>query len=681
MCGIFAYIGNRSVLRLLLSALHRLEYRGYDSAGIAIHKGNEIHITKKAGRVQVLEDACSGLDAQLSECHLGIAHTRWATHGKPCDVNAHPHSSMNGQVVLIHNGIIENYASLKSELMSKGYKFVSETDTEVLCNLISDMRSQLGDKVSWVTVVSNALSLVVGTYGLVVMVRDDPDLLIAARKGSPLVMGIGDEPGEFLFASDGSALVAHTKNVVYLNDFDIVECRRSGYKHRKCKPAQERPLWIPPLPRQISSSDETSSHSSHPVETLDLSLEQIEKGGYKHFMLKEICDQPNSISNTLRGRIHRNQHMGGIDERSPVVDSPLVDLPRKSQTDIQWGIRLGGLDTLIGDTTALNCLLSSKRIILLACGTSWHAALLGRYIIEQAADIETSVEYASEFRYRDPIVRSDDVCIAVSQSGETADTLEAIRVARKKGARAILGVVNVVGSSIARETDAGIYLHAGPEIGVASTKAFTSQVMVLCMLASHLGLRNKKLSSEKFSAFCSSAFEFPQLLEGFILSIREKMHSLAHYFRHASNFLFLGRGLQFPVALEAALKLKEISYIHAEGYPAAEMKHGPIALIDRMMPVVAIALKSDPIYEKVRSNIEEVKARSGELLIVAEEGDDSLDNFASLPSFIIKVPRVHPFLQSLVTIVPLQLLCYYIADLRGCAIDNPRNLAKSVTVE
>jgi glutamine---fructose-6-phosphate transaminase (isomerizing) len=682
MCGIFAYIGNRQVLELLLKALQRLEYRGYDSAGVGIHQGEAIKIQKKIGKVANLATACGGHTNPEFKGTMGLSHTRWATHGKPSDENSHPHFSEDRSIVVVHNGIIENYASLKQDLKNKGYYFTSETDTELLAHLVADVRKQLGPEASWAVVVSSALALVTGTYGLVFMFQDDPDLLIGARKGSPLLLGVSD--GQYYLASDGSAIVEHTKDVVYLRDGELAEIRRGGYRLRN----------IEILGASRMSIDE---FVSNPLCKLELSLEQIEKGGYKHFMLKEIIDQPNSIKNTIRGRLYEvNPSTAGhaltdeqVGSETPLntkscvannVDPTLT--PQSAAIQSRFGIRLGGLMQVIKSTgkTALESISSARKIVIVACGTSWHSGLIGEYLIEQFARVDVEVEYASEFRYRNPLITADDCIIAISQSGETADTLEAIRIAKKVGALTI-GIVNVVGSTIARETDAGIYLHAGPEIGVASTKAFTAQVMVLTLLAMRMAVQKKTISEQMFNHVSEQMNDLPQYIAHVIETTAPQVKKISKYFRHAQNFLFLGRGIHFPVALEAALKLKEISYIHAEGYPAAEMKHGPIALIDHMMPVVVIAPKSDPIYDKIRANIEEVKARNGELIIITEEGNHELDSFAADEQFVIRVPTVDTALQPLVAIIPLQLLSYYVADLRGCSIDQPRNLAKSVTVE
>jgi glucosamine--fructose-6-phosphate aminotransferase (isomerizing) len=675
MCGIFAYIGDKQVLELVLVALKRMEYRGYDSAGVAIHNDNALNVVKKCGKVQNLVQACNGLATSTMSGTMGIGHTRWATHGAPSDHNSHPHFSEDKSIMVCHNGIVENYMTIKQDLKNKGHKFTSDTDTELLAHLVQDVRRQMGPEPSWAQVVACALNLVTGTYGVVFMFADDADLLIGARKGSPLILGIGE--GQFILASDASAIVEHTQDVIYIRDGELTELRRGGYRIRN----------ISVLAAGLSDDQV----AENPLVKLELNLEQIEKGGFKHFMLKEILDQPNCIRNTMRGRLY---HINDLASR--LVTDPIVgdETPKRpiSQTNSPngsnlvplegaWGIRLGGLQSKVRSTgkTALETIASAKRIIIAACGTSWHSGLIGEYLIEGLARIPVEVEYASEFRYRTPIIYPEDVVIAISQSGETADTLEAVRIAKKYGALAI-GIVNVVGSTIARETDAGIYLHAGPEIGVASTKAFTAQVNVMVLLALRLGVYRKSISDSHFNNICSQLDTLPQALQRVLDVTTAQVKSVAKYFRLAQNFLFLGRGIHFPVALEGALKLKEISYIHAEGYAAAEMKHGPIALIDHMMPVVVIAPKSDPNYDKVKNNIEQVQARNGELIIITEEGNHDLDSFTS-EEFIIRVPAVDAVLQPLVAVIPLQLLAYYIADMRGCSIDQPRNLAKSVTVE
>ncbi len=611
MCGIVGYIGSRQAAELLLNGLKRLEYRGYDSAGIAVvgHRGLQVY--KQKGKVGELETA---LRARLPEGMLGIGHTRWATHGEPNDTNAHPHVSSDGDFALVHNGIIENYAALRTRLQQKGYVFRSETDTEALVHLIDDVRQATG--LPLYEAVRQALTQVVGTYGIAIVSASDPDLLIAARKGSPLILGIGE--GEYFLASDAAPIVEHTRQVVYLNDGEVVMVRRSGY--------------------EVRTIDNVLLEKE--VHELEWDLEQIEKGGYSHFMLKEIMEQPEALENCMRGR---------------------VDLAHNT-------IKLGGL------LDVMDRIQAADRIIICACGTSWHAGLVGEYLIEEFARIPVEVEYASEFRYRNPVLRPNDVVIAISQSGETADTLAAVREAKRRGVLT-LGICNVVGSTIARETDAGVYLHVGPEIGVASTKAFTAQVTVLAMLALKLA-EGRTLSEAEMAQALRALADIPSKVRQ-VLTLDEEIRRIAYVYRFASNFLYLGRGYNFPVALEGALKLKEISYIHAEGYPAAEMKHGPIALIDRFMPVVFIAMK-DRTYDKVVSNIEEVVARQGSVIAITDEGNGELD---ALCEYVIRIPPTAEFLTPLLTVVPLQLLAYHIAVMRGCNVDQPRNLAKSVTVE
>ena len=609
MCGIVGYIGDQPAGDLLMEGLQRLEYRGYDSAGLAIVDG-ALTVRKQRGKVGELKAILNG---GLSGS-LGIGHTRWATHGFPNDLNAHPHTNAAGDFALVHNGIIENYTTLRERLKQKGYVFHSQTDTEALVHLIDDVRKATGLPLE--EAVRQALTQVVGTYGIAVVSSEDPDLLIGARKGSPLILGVGE--GEYFLASDAAPLVGHTRQVVYLNDGEMVVVRRTGYEVRSVE--------------NVTLEKE--------VHELEWDLGEIEKGGYEHFMLKEIMEQPTSLENCMRGRVHLETNQ----------------------------IKLGGLIEVLDD------LRRAKRIIICACGTSWHAGLVGEYLIEEFARIPVEVEYASEFRYRSPILREGDVVLVISQSGETADTLAAVREAKRRGIL-VLGVCNVVGSTIARETDAGVYLHAGPEIGVASTKAFTAQVTVLTMIALKLAEGRTLTDAETAQALRALA-GVPDLVRR-VLEMNADLERIASVFRYASNFLYLGRGYNFPVALEGALKLKEISYIHAEGYPAAEMKHGPIALIDRFMPVVFIAMK-DRVYDKVVSNIEEVVARQGSVIAITEEGNDELDR---LCEFVIRVPRAEDFLLPLLTVVPLQLLSYHIAVLRGCNVDQPRNLAKSVTVE
>lgn len=611
MCGIVGYIGKRQAYPIIIKGLKRLEYRGYDSAGVAILNG-DTKIIKCKGKVSDLEEKISGVKIEGT---IGIGHTRWATHGEPNDINAHPHASMHGNFVIIHNGIIENYARLKHRLEDRGYKFTSETDTEVLANLIEYI--YLKGKVSAEIAVRLALSKVIGAYGILVLCREESDLLIAARKGSPLVIGIGD--GEYFVASDATPIVEYTHSVVYMND-NNVGIIKSG--ELTLKTIQNDTL----IPE---------------VHTLDLDIGEIEKGGFDHFMLKEIFEQPKSIHDTMRGRVAGDK------------------------TEIY----LGGLFHVMPK------LIEAKRIIIIGCGTSWHAGLVGEYLIEEFARIPVEVEYASEFRYRNPVIYKDDVVIAISQSGETADTLAAIKLAKTAGAL-VLGICNVVGSSIPRETDAGVYTHAGPEIGVASTKAFTAQVTVLTMIALHLGEKRGVLIKTEYKELISKLTQIPDQVEH-ILSKSEECRRIAELYKGSNNILYLGRGCYFPVALEGALKLKEISYIHAEGYPAAEMKHGPIALIDEKMPVVFIAPK-DNTYDKIVSNIQEVKARKGIVIAVVNEGDTIIKAMAD---HVFEVPVSDFSLAPLLTVIPLQLFSYYIAVLRGCNVDQPRNLAKSVTVE
>ena len=611
MCGIVGYIGDKNAYPILINGLKRLEYRGYDSAGISILK-EEINVYKKQGKVADLEQYVSDKDVTGT---IGIGHTRWATHGEPNDTNAHPHTSANGHFVLIHNGIIENYTTLKDKLTGRGYTFYSETDTEVLANLIEYI--YLKGKVSAEVAVRLALTKVIGAYGLVILCKDEPDQLIAARKGSPLVVGIGEN--EYFLASDATPIVEYTKSVIYLNNDDVAIIKKNEL-----------------LLKTVGNDTLIPK-----VQQLDLEIGMMEKGGYDHFMLKEIFEQPRSIKDTFRGRIKpdlKDLHLGGLYDV----------MPR---------------------------LIEAKRIIIIGCGTSWHAGLVGEYLFEDLARLPVEVEYASEFRYRNPLVTKDDVVIAISQSGETADTLAAIQLAREAGAL-VLGICNVVGSSISRETDAGVYTHAGPEIGVASTKAFTAQVTVLILMAILIGRKRGLLTDEVYYELIREMDQIPSKLE-FLLTLNEKYRQIAEMYKGAHNFLYLGRGYFFPVALEGALKLKEISYIHSEGYPAAEMKHGPIALIDRLMPVVVIAAK-DKSYEKIVSNIQEVKARNGIVIAIVTEGDTIIKNMAD---HVLEIPTCNEKLVSLLAVVPLQLLSYHIAVMRGCDVDQPRNLAKSVTVE
>jgi len=610
MCGIIGYIGKRDAYPVIINGLKRLEYRGYDSTGVALLNGS-LSIYKKKGKVSDLE---SFVGSKTLSGTVGMGHTRWATHGEPNDVNAHPHLSESENFAIIHNGIIENYASIKKELISRGYSFRSETDTEVLVQLIDDIYTN--SNVSAEEAVRLALNKVVGAYGIVILCKHEPNQLIAARKGSPIVVGIGE--GEYFVASDATPLIEFTKEVIYLEEEEVAVIR----------------------PNVIVIKDIQNVEKTPHVETLEMELEALEKGGYEHFMLKEIMEQPKSISDTIRGRLN--------------VDTGEVSL--------------GGLAHI------QDKLRNAKRFIFIACGTSWHSGLVAEYLFEEFARVPVEVEYASEFRYRNPVIFEDDVVIAISQSGETADTLAAIRIAKEKGAT-VLGVVNQVGSSIARGTEAGVYLHAGPEIGVASTKAFTSQVTVLTAMAVYIGKLKGSLEVDG-PAIIKELSLLPEKANQ-ILQINDQIIEIASIFKNASNFLYLGRGYNFPVALEGALKLKEISYIHAEGYPAAEMKHGPIALIDENMPVVFIATK-DSSYEKIVSNIQEVVARKGRVIAIVSEGDTAVKEMAE---FVIEIPQTLESLAPLLSVIPLQLLSYHIAVMRGCNVDQPRNLAKSVTVE
>lgn len=612
MCGIVAYVGHRQAAPLIIKGLKRLEYRGYDSAGLAVWLEDTIQVFKKKGKVSALEAEIEGKNTTSS---IGIGHTRWATHGEPNDVNAHPHVAQGGRLALIHNGIIENYAAIKQVLLNKGYHFKSQTDTEVLVNFIEDLQNTF--QCTTEEAVRLALQEVVGAYAIVILDKQHPDQLIAARKGSPLVIGVGD--GEYFFASDATPIIEYTKDVIYLDDFEIAVVKGSELTIRNLENEEKNAL----------------------IQTVELELEAIEKGGFDHFMLKEIFEQPKSIADCMRGRVQPNEAF----------------------------IQLGGLRDHLGK------LAKAKRIVFVACGTSWHAGLVGEYLFEELARINVEVEYASEFRYRNPIIKEGDIVIAISQSGETADTLAALELAKSRGA-IILGVCNVVGSSIARLTDAGVYTHAGPEIGVASTKAFTAQVTVLTLMAIATAHKKGTIGEELFRRLLIELETIPAKVEK-ILTQAEDIKDISKLFTFASNFIFLGRGLNFPVALEGALKLKEISYIHAEGYPAAEMKHGPIALIDEDMPVVFIATR-DSSYEKVVSNIQEVKARKGRVIAIVSEGDQEVKKMVD---FTIEVPNTHEILIPLLSVIPLQLLSYYIAVLRGRNVDQPRNLAKSVTVE
>lgn len=614
MCGIVAYVGEKEAYPIIVKGLKRLEYRGYDSAGIALSNKGDLNIFKKAGKVANLEEFTERKDTSGKS---GIGHTRWATHGAPNDLNAHPHYSEDQNLAIIHNGIIENYDPLKQELITKGYTFRSDTDTEVLCYLIDDIQKNTGAKLG--ESVRLALQQVIGAYAIVVMSKSEPDKLIAARKSSPLVIGIGHD-GDFYCASDATPFVEFTKKVVYLNDEEIAILRAGN----------EMKLY------GIDDIEKTPY-----IEKLELKLEAIEKGGYNHFMLKEIHEQPRSIEDCFRGRLNAEKgwvSLGGIKEYEQKI-------------------------------------VNANRIIMIACGTSWHACLVGEYLLEDLARINVEVEYASEFRYRNPIITENDVVIAVSQSGETADTMAALELAKSKGAT-ILGICNVVGSSISRITDAGSYTHAGPEIGVASTKAFTAQVTVLTLMALSLAKKKGTISESKFRTMLSELEAIPAKVQK-VLDKNDKIEYISTQYKDATNALYLGRGSSFPVALEGALKLKEISYIHAEGYPAAEMKHGPIALIDEEMPVFVIAT-SGTSYEKVVSNIQEVKARKGKIIAIVTEGDTQVKEIAD---HVIEIPETDEHLVPLLATIPFQLLSYHIAVMRNCNVDQPRNLAKSVTVE
>jgi len=615
MCGIVGYIGYREAYPIIIKGLQRLEYRGYDSAGIALFDGSGINLSKTKGKV---EDLKAKAESTISiEGSLGIGHTRWATHGVPNDVNSHPHYSNSGNLVIIHNGIIENYGAIKEELMNRGYTFSSDTDTEVLVNLIEEVMKKEGVRLG--KAVQIALNQVVGAYAIAVFDKEKPNEIVVAKLGSPLAIGVGEN--EFFIASDASPFIEFTNNAVYLEDEEMAVVRLG--KEIKLRKIKDDAIAYPL------------------VQELQLNLEEIEKGGYDHFMLKEIYEQPRAIKDTYRGRLRSSQ---GI-------------------------IKMAGVDDHLQE------FLDAERIIIVACGTSWHAGLVAEYIFEDLARIPVEVEYASEFRYRNPVITDRDVVIAISQSGETADTLAAIKLAKEHGAL-VFGVCNVVGSSIARETHAGAYTHAGPEIGVASTKAFTTQITVLTLLALKLAKERKAISEDLFTSYLMELEEIPSKVEK-ALESNPMVEIIAEAYKDSPNCLYLGRGYNFPVALEGALKLKEISYIHAEGYPAAEMKHGPIALIDDQMPVVVIATKKGH-YEKVVSNIQEIKSRHGKIIAIVTEGDVQVRELAD---HVIEVPETFESLTPLLTTIPLQLLSYHIAVMRGCDVDQPRNLAKSVTVE
>ena len=614
MCGIVGYIGYREAYPIVIKGLKRLEYRGYDSAGIMLYDGKDLKVSKTKGKVSDLEEKSKEINTNGT---IGMGHTRWATHGVPNDVNSHPHLSNSGDLAIIHNGIIENYEPLKKELLKRGYTFYSDTDTEVLVNLIEEVQKKENFKLG--KAVQVALNQVVGAYAICVFDKKNPDEIVVARLGSPLAIGVGEN--EFFIASDASPFIEYTSNAIYLEDEEMAIVRL------------HKPLKI----RKIKDDSLVDPY----IQELQMNLEQIEKGGYDHFMLKEIYEQPNVIKDTYRGRLHANL----------------------------------GLIQMAGVEDNLEKFLHAERIVIIACGTSWHAGLVAEYVIEEFARIPVEVEYASEFRYRNPIINKGDVVIAISQSGETADTLAAIKLAKERGAF-VFGVCNVVGSSISRETNAGAYTHAGPEIGVASTKAFTTQITVLTMIALRLAKAKGTLSNSDFHRYLQELETIPDKVKE-ALETNSKAKEIAAIYKDAPNCLYLGRGYNFPVALEGALKLKEISYIHAEGYPAAEMKHGPIALIDEQMPVVVIAPKQGH-YDKVVSNIQEIKSRSGKIIAIVTKGDTQVKDLAD---HVIEIPEISDALSPLITTIPLQLLSYHIAVMRGCNVDQPRNLAKSVTVE
>jgi glucosamine--fructose-6-phosphate aminotransferase (isomerizing) len=617
MCGITGYIGFREAYPVIINGLQRLEYRGYDSAGIMLYDGKNINLSKTKGKVSNLVDKVAEEISTVGT--IGVGHTRWATHGIPNDVNSHPHFSQSGNLVIVHNGIIENYDSIKQELISRGYTFQSDTDTEVLINLIEEIK--VTRKIKLGKAVQIALNQVVGAYAIAVFDKAKPDEIVVARLGSPIAIGVGKDFKEFFIASDASPFIEYTKNAIYLEDEEMAIIKRGREVHvRKIK---------------------DDSYVDHNMQELQINLEQIEKGGYEHFMLKEIHEQPRAITDTFRGRLLREE---GIIKMSGVEDN-------------------------------MKKFLNADRIIIVACGTSWHAGLVAEYIFEEFARVPVEVEYASEFRYRNPVITEKDIIIAISQSGETADTLAAIKLAKSKGAF-VFGVCNVVGSSIARETDAGAYTHAGPEIGVASTKAFTTQITVLTLIALRLARAKGTMSSSDYRLYLQELQLIPGKIER-LLKQDDHVKEIAKQYLLSTNCLYLGRGYNFPVALEGALKLKEISYIHAEGYPAAEMKHGPIALIDDRMPVIVIAINKGH-YEKVVSNIQEIKSRKGKIIAVVTEGDTTVRDIAD---HIIEIPETEEALSPLLTTIPLQLLSYHIAVMRNCNVDQPRNLAKSVTVE
>ena len=612
MCGIVGYIGGRTAWPIIVKGLQRLEYRGYDSAGVAVLNEGELKLRKCRGKVSDLVQMVKGQDLSGA---VGIGHTRWATHGEPNDVNAHPHVSMNGKFVVVHNGIIENYREIKAHLIEKGYTFKSQTDTEVFANFVESL--YLSEKLTAEQAVKAALRRIIGAYGLGIICVDEPNALFAARKGSPLAIGLAE--GEYFLASDATPIVEYTDQLIYLEDEQVAVLTRNGY----------------------NISNFNDDHVDPVITHVDFDVDNVDKGCYEHYMLKEIHEQPQSIADTMRGRVNPENHT----------------------------INLGGI------ADAMPRLASARRIIVVACGTSFHAGLVGEYLFEQYARVPVEVEYASEFRYRNPIINDDDVIVAISQSGETADTLAAIRMAHERGAL-VLGVCNVVGSSIARETDSGIYTHAGPEIGVASTKAFTSQVVVLAMMAFAVGRRRGALDEATYASLIDGLSNVPSLISQ-VLDSAAQIREVARAYQLAQNAIYLGRGYLYPVALEGALKLKEISYVHAEGYPAAEMKHGPIALIDNCMPVFVLATH-DKFYDKIANNIQEVNARKGQVIAIVTKGDSEISKMAD---YVIEIPVCQEALLPLVAVVPLQLISYYVAVMRGCNVDQPRNLAKSVTVE
>ena len=638
MCGIVGYIGKRKAYPILIKGLHRLEYRGYDSAGVAlINEQGQLNVYKAKGKVSELEAFCATKDIDGT---IGIAHTRWATHGEPNTANAHPHYSESERLAIIHNGIIENYAVLKAGLMEQGYTFKSDTDTEVLVQLVE--YTQINRHVDLKTAVQLALQQVVGAYAIAILDKTHPDTLIAARKGSPLVVGIGEE--EYFLASDATPIVEYTDQVIYIEDEEVVCIRMRGLEDERMRGLEDERMSATTNPLTTNPLTITTINNvtkTPEIKRLELSLSQLEKGGYPHFMLKEIFEQPRTLTDSMRGRVNVRQ--------DNIALSGFIDNKDR--------------------------FLNAKRIIITACGTSWHAGLIAMYAIEEFAQIPVEVEYSSEFRYRKPVINKDDVVIAISQSGETADTLAAIQLAKSKGAF-IFSICNVVGASIPRVSDSGCYTHVGPEIGVASTKAFTAQVTALTMLALCIGREKGTIDKEKFVSIVRELGQIPAKIER-VLGEDKRISDFAKIFSYAQNFIYLGRGYNFPVALEGALKLKEISYIHAEGYPAAEMKHGPIALISQEMPVVVVAPRCGT-YEKVVSNIQEIKARKGRVIAVVTEGDELVRKIAD---YCIEVPATEECLTPLLTVIPLQLLAYHIAVVKGCDVDQPRNLAKSVTVE